>query len=407
MNLFGFIALMREIYGKKLPDLERIKKRGLLAVKIAQHFALRIDFLDEKVCRHLAGLFRAADPAEAENFDAIAAKWVSRAWYDAFQSIEQRPFASASVGQVHRAVLVSGESVVVKVIRDEFKTAFLRDLRDLRRSLKLVLFFAPLLKKVFNPLAILDHIEEYTLQELDLRSEMAGAHELRTIQDRYRSRYPLEKLAFPRHYETLSSESVLVAQYVEGSTLDALLDAKTLTYEHLLELFSLHGLFLFGAGRFHGDLHPGNVIRGKNGTVWFVDTGALSGSGERIRTGLFRFFTALSAGDFDKAADALHAMSLVSLKDFELARFRKRFAALYADFPGKTVSEVSLTRKMMETIKMGVYCGMAFDQGMFPVIKSLMYLDGMVLRCNPNAKLIEDMRPFIETFERVMNNENL
>jgi ubiquinone biosynthesis protein len=50
---------------------------------------------------------------------------------------------------------------------------------------------------------------------------------------------------------------------------------------------------------------------------------------------------------------------------------------------------------MMDTIKLGVHSGMEFERGMFAIIKSLMYLDGMVLRCRPKAVLMEDMRPFI------------
>ena len=58
MNWIGFIRLMRNIYGRDLPDLEKIQEQGLLAVKIAQVFALRIDFLNEEKCRHLSRLYR-------------------------------------------------------------------------------------------------------------------------------------------------------------------------------------------------------------------------------------------------------------------------------------------------------------------------------------------------------------
>jgi ubiquinone biosynthesis protein len=60
---------------------------------------------------------------------------------------------------------------------------------------------------------------------------------------------------------------------------------------------------------------------------------------------------------------------------------------------------------MMETIKLGVNSGMVFERGMYPIIKSLMYLDGMVLRCNPQAVLVRDMRKFIDEFKAVMTSE--
>jgi ubiquinone biosynthesis protein len=63
---------------------------------------------------------------------------------------------------------------------------------------------------------------------------------------------------------------------------------------------------------------------------------------------------------------------------------------------------VSLTRKMMQTIKLGVHSGMAFEKGIFAIIRSLMYLDGMVLRCKPDAVLLRDMRRFIGEFEKLV-----
>ena len=81
-------------------------------------------------------------------------------------------------------------------------------------------------------------------------------------------------------------------------------------------------------------------------------------------------------------------------------RYLEKFLKLYENFKNKTVSEVSLTRKMMETIKLGVNSGMTFEKGMFPIIKSMMYLDGMVLKGAPNTILMVEMRTFLEEFHK-------
>jgi ubiquinone biosynthesis protein len=74
---------------------------------------------------------------------------------------------------------------------------------------------------------------------------------------------------------------------------------------------------------------------------------------------------------------------------------------LYNDFEGRTVSEISLTKKMMQTIKLGVLSGMEFEKGMFPIIKSMMYLDGMVLKGAPNTNLMVAMRPYLKEFNEM------
>ena len=89
-------------------------------------------------------------------------------------------------------------------------------------------------------------------------------------------------------------------------------------------------------------------------------------------------------------------MSLVPLDEEALQQFKTRFEELYEPFTDSTVSEISLTRQMMETIKLGVLCGMQFDKDIFAIIRSLMHMDGMVLRCNPDAVLMRDMRGFID-----------
>lgn len=121
-----------------------------------------------------------------------------------------------------------------------------------------------------------------------------------------------------------------------------------------------------------------------------------------LRVGLFRFMESLSYYEFQQCAYWLNQMSLVQIEGNRFKDFEEKMIKLYADFENATVSQVSLTKRMMETIKLGVHAGMSFEQGMFPIIKSLMYLDGMVLRCNPQAILMRDMRRFIDEFNRFM-----
>jgi ubiquinone biosynthesis protein len=402
MNWFNFIKVMRTIYGHSAPDLSYIESQGLLAVKIGQTYALRFDFLPEENCRRLAQLYRHTDSLPLASFKTLLGSTVSPDWDQAFLSIDETPLASASVGQVHRAVLKNGEPVVIKLIKRDFIPSFARDVQSLRAMLRIVLFFYPTLSKVADPMGILDVIEQATVDEIDLRKEAAGQETLRRIVEEHASRFDLSRLSFPKIYSELSGSRHMVSQFVEGATFDDLLSKGTLPYEELLDLFHIHGFFVFCIGTFHGDIHPGNIIRTPEGKLAFIDTGAISHVGDTMRKGLFNFFDALSGCDYDACAKHLNAMADRGIDDGAYSRFRDRFLALYADFTDATVSQVSLTKRMMETIKLGVNSGMVFEKGMYPIIKSLMYLDGMVLRCNPQAVLVRDMRKFIDEFKAVI-----
>jgi ubiquinone biosynthesis protein len=401
MNWLGFIGLMRGIYGPGLPDLEKIRRQGLLAVKIGQTFALRADFLDEATCRHLAKLYRQNPSLPPEDFHRLLAAATGIEWREHFRDIDETPLSSASVGQVHRAVLRDGRAVAVKLIKGDFAKRFVRDVRSVRRLADLAIFFYPRLAKVADPAGILAHIEEYTLAELDLRNEAANGEVLRGIRDRNRDRYDLSALAFPKIHKELSSGKVLVSEFIEGPTFDELLEQGKLPYEELLKLFSIHGFFMFGAGTFHGDIHPGNIIL-RDGKLYFIDTGAISRVGDRIRTGLFRFLEALSWYDYPQSARWLNQMAESGISGKAYDAYADKFLALYQDFADTTVIQVSLTRMMMNTIKLGVNSGMVFEKGMYPIIKSMMYLDGMVLKCKPDAVLMRDMRGFIGNFNSIL-----
>jgi ubiquinone biosynthesis protein len=404
MNVFNFLGLLKSIYGKTPPDLEKIQQKGLLAVKIAQHYALRIDFLDEEVCRHLAKLYRHNIEISSEKVGPLLKSYVDPSWFNEIKSFDPEPFASASIGQVHNAVLNDGTRAVVKVIKRDFKNEFLRDVRSLRRLFKFIIFFYPKLSRVFDPLGILEHIEDYTLSELNLLNEIEGQTLLKGIHEEYRDRYDLERLKFHRIIPELSNQNVLVSEYIDGQSFDELLEMKKLPYELLLDLFNIHGFYMFTTGKFHGDIHPGNIILDEKGKFNFIDTGAISYVGNKIGHGLFNFFEALTFYDYAECAKRVNNMAEGPVFGKRYKKFEELFFDLYKDFANKTVSEISLTKKMMETIKLGVNCGMEFEKGMFSIIKSLMYLDGMVLRCNPNAVLMKDLRSFIERFKKVLHN---
>jgi ubiquinone biosynthesis protein len=403
MNWIQFGRLIHSIYGRggKLPDLDWIQGLGLLAVKLGQVHALRIDFLEREKCEHLARLYRRNAVLAPENFLGLLRASAVPGFFDHFESIEPVALASASVGQVHRARLKTGEAVVIKAIKKNVRAQFIADVASLKRLFRLATFLYPKLRRVGDPVGILGDIEEYTLSELDLRHEVAGQKTLRAIYEQHRDRFDLSRLAFARVHEPLGNENVMVSEFIPGRSFDELLETGGLGYDRLLELFHIHGFYMFCVGTFHGDMHPGNVLL-TGDKLCFIDTGYIGHVGPKIRRGLFEFFAALSEYDYPRCAAALNHMSERELAGPAFDTFKAKFLELYADFTGTTVAQVSLTRKMMQTIKLGVHSGMTFEKGIFAIIRSLMYLDGMVLRCKPDAVLLRDMRQFIGEFEKLV-----
>lgn len=398
MRSIDLLRVIYQIYFTKKPDIDFIQRSGLLAVKIGQVHALRLDFLSEDVCRELSKLYRHTNNIPVEDIQELIKINTPADFMNNFQSFDDKPLASASVGQVHRAVLATGECVAVKIIKKDFATSFTKDVRSAQKLFSFFITFYPKLKGVANPVQLLGGIEKTTLAELDLRNEMAGQDELKKIYEDNKNTFDLSHLAFAKIYENLSGEKVMVSEFVDALTFDELIDKGEISYETLLELFKIHGFYMFTQGTFHGDIHPGNVLL-KDEKIYFVDTGYIGRVTPRLSKNLLQFFKHLADYDYVTCAHYLHEMSEVKISEKEYKDFEVRFIDMYKDFTNTTVSQMSLTKKMMQTIKMGVLSGMFFGDGMFDIIKSLMYMDGMVLRVNPDAILLKDMKQFITKFE--------
>ncbi len=399
MRLITFLRFMRQILKKGPADLQWIQRQGLLAVKLAQIFALRSDILSVEKCRQLQSLYQHAATIPSEDVFGNIDSRGPKGFKDAFDWIDEKPLAAASVGQVHRARLKTGEEVVIKIIKTQNEKQFRRDVERMRRWLKIFLMFSPKLRKVGNPIALLNHVADYTTRELDLRNEIAGAKELKEIQNQISNSFPMDLLRFPTYYPTISNEHVLVSEFIEGESLEEGIENGTLEWDTLLQLFRIHGAFLFGIGTFHGDLHPGNCIIDDDGKFVFIDNGAICHAPKHVNKTLFMFFEHLSKKQFTQAFDSLLEMSNSKLDKQKLEKYHKKMHEIYAGFETKPVGEQSLTQIMMRTVRTAVEKAKAdFGEEAFPIIRALIYLDGLVIRTHPDVMLIESMGPYLEEF---------
>ena len=400
MRMLTFFRFMRQIMRKKPADLEWIQNQGLMAVKLAQIFALRPDLLGEEKCNQLQQLYQHAASIPPENWESTLKEKAIDGFFDNFDWIDEKPLAAASVGQVHRARLNNGDDVVIKFVKQANAKELRKEVERMKSWLRIFLILSPRLRKVGNPMALLNHVADYTTRELDLRNEIHGANELTSIQDKIAEDFPTTMLRFPKYYPEISNENVLVSEFIEGMSLEEGIENKSLSWETLLELFRIHGAYLFGIGTFHGDLHPGNCIIDKEGRFVFIDNGAICHAPSFVNRSLFNFFEHLSRQEMHSAFMSLLDMTSKKPTGKKMQKYLKRMNEIYTDFEKKPVGQQSLTRIMMQTVKAAVELANAeFGEEAFPIIRALMYLDGLVIRTHPEVLLIKSMGPYLDEFK--------
>ena len=108
------------------------------------------------------------------------------------------------------------------------------------------------------------------------------------------------------------------------------------------------------------------------------------------------------------AFESLMTMSDADLKPQRVKEYMDEMSEIYANFEVKSVGEQSLTQIMMKTVRAAVELAKAnFGEEGFPIIRALMYMDGLVIRSHPDVKLIESMGPYLEEFRSGLNIPNL
>ena len=254
-------------------------------VKIGQLLALHAGALPLAYREELSQLLDSTLPLPFAVMEAVLADELGEDWRRFFQEIDVEPLASASIGQVHRGVLESGEEVAVKVQRPGAQRIFERDF-DIVGEIVRYTRMHTLLRMTRQQLeAILDEVVGFTRSEFDYRHEAEAARRLRAME--------IEGLYVPLVYDELSTGRVLATEYISGYTLNDLLNhlddpewlaEQRVDRDHLARQIMRNQLMqALNCGFFQADPHPANLILMEDGRLGYVDFGIVGELDDQTR----------------------------------------------------------------------------------------------------------------------------
>ena len=229
---------------------------GPVFVKLGQLMSTRRDMLDDELAEQLATLLDKVPAFDSALSKRLIEQALKQRVDQAFAEFDDIPLASASVAQVHSARLITGEAVVVKIIRPGIKRTIERDLRLMRLLAKIINVAVP----DFQRLRLQDVIDEYQktiLDELDLQREAGNASQLR------RNFKNSNLLYIPKMYWDLSNASVLVQERIFGlrvNDIEAIEKAGISRQELAKRGVEIFFTQVFRDSFFHADMHPGNIF---------------------------------------------------------------------------------------------------------------------------------------------------
>lgn len=332
-----------------------LEKLGVLFIKIGQILSTRIDIFSYEYQQELAKLLDNSKPIPFSVIKECIETELKAPVDSVFDSFETSPLASASIGQVHKAIYQGG-NVAVKIQRPGIRLQIESDFRFLNRIVRLISISLPNLwlgMSIHDVRNIVNDVASMTLVELDYQKE---ANELIFFSDNSFSK----KAHFPRVFLAVSSPKILVTEFLEGIPFVDLmkriqrdhnwLESNGYHKEKLAELLletQLRQLFVLG--HFQADSHPGNIILTGQESIGFVDFGIVGYLPKEFRADMLEGILAEIAGDYNLAFEITIRYALPTRKT-DLLRFKKEVFALMKNF-----REANYKQGVFKSKSLGVY----------------------------------------------------
>jgi predicted unusual protein kinase regulating ubiquinone biosynthesis (AarF/ABC1/UbiB family) len=287
-----------------------------------------------------------------------------------FSYFETTPLAAASLGQVHRAALHDGRSVVVKVQRPNIHDQIREDFDALEEIAKVLNRHTDFGQR-HELVKVLEEFETTIAHELDYRREAANLVTLsKNLQEFKRIRIPLPVDSYTTH-------KVLTMEYIEGTKITELsplapldLDGRALAEE----LFQAYLKQVLLDGTFHADPHPGNVFLTTDRKIALIDLGMVGYTTPSMQENLLKLLLAVSEGDSDQAADVAIRISETKT-NFDEAQFRHKLGQLVAEQRSSTLDQMDLGKTLLEVSRSAADTGLFVPIELTMLGKTLLQLD--------------------------------
>ena len=392
----------RQILGKKQETREKRRRRharllrqrlirlGPTFIKIGQMLGTRADLLPIEYVDELSQLQDDVPSFANEQALALIQAETGQSIEDVFAHISSQPVASASLGQVYRATLRTGEDVAVKIQRPNLTTAIAFDL-ELLRWIARHLNRYPQLFPGTDWLGAIDEFDRVIHEEMDYRREAANAEIFR---QNFRE-WP--QIYVPRIHHEVSTGRLLVMEFIEGTKVNdlAALRAAGHSPRRLNELiYRAYFKQLFEDGFFHADPHPGNLLVRDDGRLAVFDFGMAGRVSEELQRKMIEAFFHLYNRDVDGLVADMIDLGFLA-PDADIPAIRVIVGDVIQRKLNLRLKEVRF-KELTYDLAPVVYAHPITTPSQFTyLLRALMTLEGVSIVMNPEFNFFEVARPYV------------
>lgn len=388
------LPLFQKIQHDHLNQTQRIKKTveelGPTFIKLAQMLSTRPDLISLALMHEFEKLQDKVTPVEIEEITPIFKEAFDKEVHELFAK-PLTLLATASIGQVYRTQLLTGEEVVVKVLKPHISTIIYNDLEILKQIASL---FDGAFKEygIYSLLEIVKEFEHSIKHELDFKLEAMNLNhfEMMFQEDK--------RIKVPKLYKAYSNHKIITMEFIEGIKIS---DRQTLQQYHidsdrLVELgFELLCEQIFRYRFFHADPHPGNIFVTYDGKISFIDFGIMGSLGQDEHKKMMDLVYHLSKKEPEKAAlDILNMTNFPTTIDKN--SFVKEMSSLITLYLYQELKEIRIKELFTDMTTLVSKHAIAFQSSYYLLFKALVTIEGVGSNLNPNFNAMKHLTPIIE-----------
>ncbi|MEF2656318.1 MAG: lipopolysaccharide core heptose(II) kinase RfaY [Eggerthellaceae bacterium] len=353
-------------------------------IKIGQILSLRSEILPQAYCDALADLQMDCDPMSFE--DTLATlKGVYGSRFDTiFRTIDPKPLGSASLAQVHKAELVTGDVVAVKVQRPGVRATMAQDIDVMRSIVK----HASRFMKDNQMLDLRDVVEELWvtfLEETDFTKEADNLKEFAELNK------DVVYIACPEPYLEYCTEAVLVMEYMEGTSIRNTQKLQEMGYdldEIGLKVMDNYATQILEHGFFHADPHPGNMFI-KDGKIVYLDLGIMGRLSANERLAFGKIIEAVGSQNSSDLKDALISFSIDhDLGAIDHARLLAELDNVLESYSTTDVVDIDIGALLNDIMALTRQCKVTLPASVTAVSRGIVTIEGSLIDCLAHANII-------------------
>ncbi len=372
---------------------------GPFYVKIGQLLSTRPDLLPPEYIKSLTALQAKVPPVSWENIENIIRQELSQPITQVFNSIEPQPIAAGSIAQVHRATLITGETVALKVQRPGIDRIVDKDIKLIKAIAELVAITE--IGQYYNINSLAEEFTQAVKAELDFTKEAEYTNQLRSNLAKSTWIDP-KQLVIPQIYWQITTEKLLVLEWLEGKPIlnaDIPVSSETASAKNNRQqattlLFRSFFQQMLVDGFFHADPHPGNIFYLVNGKVALIDCGSIGRLDPRTQQLLTEMLLAIVDMDASRCSQLTLELSQ-SDRVSDLAKLEKSYELILRKYYNLSLSQINFSEVFYEILQLARKNKLKLPRNLGLFAKTLANLEGVARKLNPELNLLTEIKPLM------------